>query len=207
MRIVVTATVLALACLAQAGCSGGRVEGAGADPAQAGPETVLTPSPDPVVTAPGLPETTERPATSPPVPTGPVQTMPGLASAITTEISDPARHGTPGVRVQRRKFAQYQIIIGWTVTSLAGDPAAPGLARTDAVRILQLVQRTRLPRYGSVLLIVTGAVAHDGDGGRKMTRVVRAKYTAEAVRGTVFAPGTVWAQADDKAAEVNPAFG
>jgi hypothetical protein len=213
MRNALTATALVMVCLAQAGCSGDRIDGAGANPSQAGPGLILTASPDQVTASPddapgpGAPESVATPkATRPQVPTGPVQSMPDLEVAITNEIADSSRHGSPNVQIQRRKFAQYQIIIGWTVTNLPGDPIAPTLARTDAAKILELIQRTRLPAYGSILLIVTGAIPLDADGGKKITRVVRAKYTAAGVRGTVFNPATIWSQTDDKSAEINEGF-
>lgn len=202
-----------LVCLLLAGCSEGYKGPYGADPAKTGPAGPATPLYGPgaatPTAAPSIQAASPSPAASrptrPPRPTGPVQTMPQLASAITAAISWEQRKGNPDVRVARRKFAQYQLVISWHVSNMLGDPVAKDRAAQDAVTILQLIQRRNLPPFGSVLLLITAPV-RDDTGGKRTTQVIRAKYTVEGVRSITFDATRIWSQTDDKPAEMHSDF-
>lgn len=197
---------MVVTCLLAAGCSGTK-----AAPA-AGPNPLLQPSyAESTAQSPGSVDPLEAAS----VPSGNgeesatprakgVKDMTQLQDAIGTELSSAKPQRDLGVQVERRKYARYQIIVSWTVSDDLADSSASDQARADAVKILRLIQRTKLPSFGSVLLLANSAVSRDG--GMTTTRVVRAKYTASAVRGTVFQAGKIWAQTDDKPAELSHGF-
>ncbi|WP_460364841.1 hypothetical protein [Actinocorallia lasiicapitis] len=174
----------------------------------AGPSAVATPTagpgvPTPVATAPPTPTT--APGTTDP-PAGRIKTIADFETLLTNAIYDKQRKGRPSLHVERRKYAQYQFIVKWQVSTVAEDPVAARLAAQDAVRVLTFVKKADLPVYGSVLLLISARVDDRKNGATIVSQVVRAKYSAAAVKGTVFDVRKVWRQTDDKPATVHPAF-
>ncbi|GAA3210602.1 hypothetical protein GCM10010468_28670 [Actinocorallia longicatena] len=141
-----------------------------------------------------------------PTTSGKITTIDQFEQVVTQAIYYKKRKGDPAVRIQRRKYAQYQFIVSWQVSNDAADPIAKDLAAYDAARILTLIQKAKLPQYGSVLLLITAKIKDTKNGATIVTQVVRAKYTAKAVKTEKFVRKTVWKQTDDKPATLNPAF-
>jgi hypothetical protein len=115
-----------------------------------------------------------------------------------------ARDGdvTPGARLSQKSAAGDQIIVRWTVGSQWPDPGARRRVRVDALTVLALVRSSRI-RYGSVLLLATGTSMVKGK--RKVSIVVRAKYTEKLLRETDWSrvsPDAVLGMCDDKPAVI-----
>lgn len=199
MRGIVTAIA---ACVLLGACGG-------ETPVQVGATFTPGPQSPAVPTAgPGVPEaspTTQGPAPAPAPTKHVISTLAQLRQELVNAIHFKKRRGDPSLRVERRKYAQYQLIINWQVSDDARDPLAKQLAAYDASRILKHIQASSLPPFGSVLLLISARVRGPG-GSTLTTQVVRAKYTDAAVRGQKFSTGKVWTQTDDKPATVHPQF-
>jgi hypothetical protein len=128
-----------------------------------------------------------------------------LSNTIDEALTRPGRV-TPATRVSQKAAAGNQVLVRWTVNLAAPDPGARARVRTDAIKILALVKATKI-HYGSVLLLATGASLVKGK--KKVSIVVRAKYTRSLVRDTNWAkvsPDAILRMPDDKPAVIAPAY-
>lgn len=115
-----------------------------------------------------------------------------------------ARNGdsTPNAQLTRKKAAGDQVKVSWVLGLTYPDPSARTRVRVDILSVLDLVQKSGV-QYGSVLLLATGVSVEKGK--KKVSVVVRAKYTQALVRRTdwtTVSPNDVLGMCDDKPAVV-----
>jgi hypothetical protein len=190
---------VALVCLLPiAAACGAKASGEpGAQLSKAGQITVVaTPTGGPGVPSPSE-ATRERttPSSQEPLPT--------LVTAATKAILWPQRAGDPHVRAVRRTAkGEEQIVVAWQVSTASPDAATKTLLIQDATKILQVIQKSKLPEYGSVLLLATSFLTQ----AKPKTLVLRGEYLAAAVRSEHFNVQRVWLQTGTKRALVHPKF-
>jgi len=192
------ALVLTTACAAN-----GAAHPVGAQP----PATTAGPT---VVGTPTLPSLAPRYTTPASTTASAITTSTGpdlqlLVDGITAALAAPERV-PPNVVVSQKPTAGNQVKVAWIVSTNAADPNARANVRTDAVKILSVVKASNLD-YGSVLLAATGTVLVEDK--KKVTVVVRAKYTQPLVLGTdwpTVAPDLIFTLCDDKPAVIAPAY-
>ncbi|MEO5874624.1 MAG: hypothetical protein ABIS86_23770, partial [Streptosporangiaceae bacterium] len=125
--------------------------------------------------------------------------LPRLQAAAVRVLQPARRSGDPKIKVIRRSDqGEPQIVVSWQVSSAPADAATKALLIEDATLILQLIQKTKLPEFGSVLLLANANVT----GQAKL--VLRGEYLAVAMRSEHFTIKRVWLQTGGKRALVHP---
>ncbi|HEU4424225.1 MAG TPA: hypothetical protein VFR67_16980 [Pilimelia sp.] len=201
VRRAAAAMMPLLVLLAAGACGGKTVPGAGADPAQAGPQgtpTAIVVEP-PAAGAPGAGNPTGSPG-------------PDQVELLERRLVDALRRTDPkthagSLTVEQLPAAGNQLVVTWTITSSATDRTARQRVRTNITEVLGVVKRSTLS-YGSVLVIVHGTVRGTG-GSETDAQVVRAKYSRALVKRTDFgavSPDRILKMPDDKPAEIHPAY-
>lgn len=128
-----------------------------------------------------------------------------LVDSITAALVD-AHRVPPNVEISQKIDAGNQVIVSWVVNTDPRDIDARDNVRQDAVKILAVVKASGVD-HGSVLLAATGAVLQDEK--KKVTVVVRAKYTKNLVQSTnwlLVSPDLIFTLCDDKPAIIAPSF-
>lgn len=177
-----------------AGCTTAGASGAGAPtPTPAGPT---------VIGGQTLPPLIERPTSSAEVSPSVQRDAQSLSVRIDAALAAEGT-ATPATRLVIDKAAGNQIQVNWVLGTTWPDPTARDRVRKNVITILDLVSMSSL-HYGSVLLLATGASVNS-DGAKKISVVVRAKYTHPLVvrtDWTAVSPAAVLGMCDDKPAEI-----
>lgn len=191
-------SAVALICLllGAAACSEGASGSPGAEISRVGPTgAVATPTGGPGVPSPsGTARVQTTPSGDEPLPT--------LVAAATKAILSPQRKGDPNVQAVRRTVrGEEQIVVSWQVSTAPADATTKARLIKDATQILQVIQKEKLPEYGSVQLLASTVLTK-----KKPTLVLRGQYLAVAVRSENFSVKRVWLQTGGKRALVHPKF-
>jgi hypothetical protein len=112
----------------------------------------------------------------------------------------------PVVKVSQKSAAGDQVVVSWTVSDDPNDRGARERVRENCRQILAIVKADDAG-FGSVLLMATGAVLVEGK--RKVSIVVRAKYTRPLVLATdwpTVPTARILLLPDDKPAVIDPAY-
>jgi len=201
VRLVTIGLVIALTTACGAGAGAAHLVGAQPASTNIGPTVVGTPSLPAL--APRFTTAAATTATATATSTGP--DLQPLVDSITAALAE-AERVPPNVVVTQKATAGNQVKVAWIVSTNPSDPKAKDHVRADAVKILTVVKASNLD-YGSVLLAATGTILVEEK--KKVTVVVRAKYTQPFVRSTdwpTIAPETIFTLCDDKPAVIAPAF-